>query len=209
LRGIQIGPINTYKGWQKLNRQVKRGERAIELCIPQTRKRKADDDTEEEIITSFVWKPRFFVLSQTEGESIPVIEILTWDKDRALSVLNITQVEFTHTDGNVQGFARKREIAISPLAALPHKTLFHELAHIELGHTSESDFSDSEHTPKSLREVEAEATAMLVLESLELAGSEYARGYIQHWLSGDVIPEKSAMKIFGAADRILRAGREY
>ena len=49
---------------------------------------------------------------------------------------------------------------------------------------------------------------MLVLESLGLSGSEYARGYIQHWLSGDVIPEKSAQKIFGAADRILKAGEE-
>jgi hypothetical protein len=55
--------------------------------------------------------------------------------------------------------------------------------------------------------VEAEAVAMLLCESLELPGSEYARGYIQHWLSGDVIPEKSAMKIFGAADRILKAGQ--
>jgi hypothetical protein len=79
---------------------------------------------------------------------------------------------------------------------------------VELAHTAESDFSDSEHTPRNLREVEAEATAMLVLESLGLPGAEYARGYIQHWLSGDVIPEKSAQKIFGAADRILRAGRE-
>jgi hypothetical protein len=34
-------------------------------------------------------------------------------------------------------------------------------------------------------------------------------GYIQNWLVSDVIPEKSAQKIFGAADRILRAGREY
>jgi hypothetical protein len=54
----------------------------------------------------------------------------------------------------------------------------------------------------------AEATAVLLCESLELPGSEYARGYIQNWLKGEVIPEKSAMKIFGAADRILRAGKQ-
>lgn len=91
---------------------------------------------------------------------------------------------------------------------MPHKTLLHEIAHVELGHTLETEFTDSEHTPRNLREVEAEATAMLVLESLGLPGVEYARGYIQNWLDGDVIPEKSAMKIFGAADRILRAGRD-
>jgi hypothetical protein len=48
---------------------------------------------------------------------------------------------------------------------------------------------------------------MLLCGSLELPGSEFCRGYIQNWLQGDVIPEKSAMKIFGAADRILKAGQ--
>jgi hypothetical protein len=59
-----------------------------------------------------------------------------------------------------------------------------------------------------LREVEAEAVALLLCESLELPGAEFSRGYIQNWIAGDVIPEKSAQKIFGAADRILKAGRE-
>jgi hypothetical protein len=49
---------------------------------------------------------------------------------------------------------------------------------------------------------------MLLCESLELPGAEFCRGYIQSWMKGDVIPEKSAMKIFGAADRILKAGRQ-
>ncbi len=44
-------------------------------------------------------------------------------------------------------------------------------------------------------------------------GAGYARGYIQTWLyrgigyNADAIPEKSAQKIFRAADQILRAGR--
>jgi hypothetical protein len=48
--------------------------------------------------------------------------------------------------------------------------------------------------------------ALLCCESLGLPGAEYARGYIQHWLIGDAIPEKSAQKIFRAADLILKAG---
>jgi hypothetical protein len=48
---------------------------------------------------------------------------------------------------------------------------------------------------------------MLLCESLELPGVEFSRGYIQSWLCADVITEKSAQKIFGAADRILRAGQ--
>jgi antirestriction protein ArdC len=206
-RGIEPGPINTYPGWQKLNRQVRKGEKAIWLCMPLTRKMKDEKSGEDQtVITTFVWKPHWFVLAQTEGEPVPMPEMPAWDKERALTTLNITEAPFTDTNGNVQGYARKREVAISPLAAMPHKTLFHELAHVELGHTAELDFKDSEQTPRSLREAEAEAVAMLLCESLSLPGAEYCRGYIQNWLRGDVIPEKSAMKIFGAADRILRAG---
>ncbi len=80
-------------------------------------------------------------------------------------------------------------------------------------HTSEGDFADGEATPRSLREVEAEAVALLCCESLGLEGAEYARGYIQHYLSrgnglnAEAIPEKSAQKIFRAADQIIRSGR--
>jgi hypothetical protein len=37
--------------------------------------------------------------------------------------------------------------------------------------------------------------------------SAAAIGAIQHWLRSDSIPEKSAQRIFGAADRILKAGQ--
>ena len=206
-RKLEAGPINTYPGWQKLNRQVKKGEKAIWLCMPLTRKKENEAGEKETVITNFVWKPHWFVLTQTDGKPVPMLEIPAWSKERALAALGIQEVPFTETNGNVQGYARKREVAISPIAAMPHKTLFHEVAHIELSHTLESDFNDSEITPRNLREVEAEAVAMLLCESLELPGSEFCRGYIQNWLQGDVIPEKSAMKIFGAADRILKAGQ--
>ena len=216
-RKIQPGPINTYPGWQRLNRQVMKGQKAIWLCMPITYKRKAErvsneqsDDsqaTEAEVITGFVWKPNWFVLAQTDGEPVPMPQTPAWDKARALEALGIAQTDFERTDGNVMGYAKRKQIAVSPLSPLPHKTLFHELAHVELGHTLEADFNDSERTPKSLREVEAEAVALILCESLSLPGAEYCRGYIQNWLQGDSIPEKSAQKIFGAADRILRAGR--
>ena len=131
IRGIEPGPINTYPGWQALNRHVKKGEKAIELCMPLTRK-VTDERTGESqtVATNFVWKPRWFVLSQTEGEPIESLQSPDWNKERALVALGITQTPFTATNGNVQGYAKKREVSISPLAAMPHKTLFHELAHL-------------------------------------------------------------------------------
>lgn len=217
MRGLQPGPINTFPKWRELGRHVKRGERALMLCMPITCKRR--DETAEEgsdgegKFTSFVYKARWFVLTQTEGEDLQPQVISGWDAKRALAALAIDQIPFDSTDGNCQGFARKRQIAINPVAQLPHKTLFHELAHVVIGHTTEADFADTEKTPRNLREVEAEAVALLCCESLELEGADYCRGYLQNWLYQGVgldaiaIPEKSAQKIFRAADHILRAGR--
>src|SRR5215831_12634206 len=67
-RKIEPSPINTYQGWQNLNRQVKRGEKALWLCMPLTRKVENDKGEDQTVITNFVWKPRWFCLSQTEGE---------------------------------------------------------------------------------------------------------------------------------------------
>jgi N-terminal domain of anti-restriction factor ArdC/IrrE N-terminal-like domain len=220
LRGLQPGPINTFPGWQALARNVKRGERALVLCMPITRKRRNEEPNkgevanEEQTYTSFVYKSRWFVVSQTVGDDFETPALAQWNANRALEALHIEQIPFTQTDGNCQGYAtRKRQIAINPVAQLPQKTLLHELAHCVLGHIAEADFTDTERTPKNLREVEAEAVALLCCEALNLEGSEFCRGYIQNWLSpaigynGDVIPEKSAQKIFRAADQILRAGQ--
>ena len=88
-------------------------------------------------------------------------------------------------------------------------TRFHELAHVVLGHTTEhTNLTDDETTPRNLREVEAESVALLCLEVLGLPGSEFSRGYIQHWNHGnDPIPERSAQRILKATDTILKSGR--
>jgi hypothetical protein len=174
-----------------------------------------DNETEnrDRTFTSFVYKPHWFALSQTIGDEFIPPRLPEWNAEQALAALDIEQISFTHTDGNCQGYARKRQIAINPVAQLPHKTLFHEAGHVVLGHTTESDFADTEQTPKNLREVEAEAVALLCCEALNLEGATYCRGYIQNWLYPAVrhneagIPERSAQKIFHAADQILRAGR--
>jgi len=207
-RGIQPGPIATYPSWQSKGRQVKLGEKAITLCMPITSKRKAEaEDKEDSVFIRFCFKPRWFCLSQTDGEPVEMPATPQWNREHALTALGIQEIAFDLTNGNVMGYARERQIAISPVNPLPHKTTFHELAHILLGHTSESAFADGEQTPRNLREVEAESVALLCCESLGLPGAEYSRGYIQSWLSGDVIPEKSAQKIFHAADLILKAGQ--
>lgn len=211
-RGIEIGPIGTFMAWKDAGRFVRKGEKAIQLCMPITMKRTATtkqadgSETEETFSFSrFTYRNNWFVLSQTDGKPYELPAMPEWSKDTALTALEITEAPFTHTDGNCQGFATGRSVAISPIAAMPHKTLFHELAHVVLGHTAEGGLTDGQFTPRNLREVEAEAVALICCESLGLAGAEYSRGYIQSWKAE--IPERSAQRIFHAADQILKAGR--
>lgn len=209
-RGIAPSPINTYKGWLALGRQVRRGEKAIELCQPITVKDKRENKDaggEKAVFTMFTFKSSWFALSQTDGATVDFGGTPEWNKQIALDALGITEKPFDLTNGNIQGYAKEKTFTVSPIAFLPHKTTFHELAHIVLGHTSETALTDDERTPKNLREVEAESVALILCETLGLDGSQYARGYVQSWLgAAGEIPAQSAQRIFAAADKILKAG---
>ena len=208
-RDMNLSPIATYKKWSDLGRQVKKGEKAIALVMPVTisKKDNAGEKTGE-VFNMFTLKNNWFTLDQTEGADFTnEIVIPTWDKIKALETLGITEVKFDSFNGNSQGYATGKNIAINPIAALPHKTRFHELAHVVLGHTEEHAMHDSELTPRDIREVEAESVAYILCSVLELSGLTESRGYIQGWLSGNTISDKSAQRIFSAADKILKAGK--
>ncbi len=211
-RGLQPGPIATFPRWKELGRHVRKGEKAITLCMPvnckakhSTCDEKGNETEQESCFTRFVYRNNWFVLAQTEGAEYKAEPLPDWDESRALATLSIERIGFDELDGNTQGYATGKKVAINPVAAMPAKTLFHELAHVVLGHTSEGSLNDgSERTPRNMREVEAESVALLCCESLGLPGAEFSRGYIQSW--GSEIPERSAQKIFHAADLILKAG---
>src|SRR5947209_9545251 len=184
-RDIALGPIATFKGWQAKDRQVRKGEKAIVLCQPIPFEKKEKDEKSGDETTRrgvfFKYAARWFVLAQTDGEDASVLQALPeWDANRAMAALDIVQVPFSMVDGNTQGYATGRTLAINPVAVNPQKTSAHELAHIVLGHTAEGRTDDAGSTPRNIREVEAESVALIVVESLGLPGADDARGYIQH-----------------------------
>lgn len=126
LRGLQPGPIATYKGWEAKSRQVNRGENGIELCMAVTFKDKRAEsvglDDEDKIHTAFVYKPFWFVLAQTDGDPIETTPIPDWDRAAALVALGITETPFERLDGNCLGYAKGQQIAINPLNPMPYKT---------------------------------------------------------------------------------------
>lgn len=208
-RDIPLGPIATYNDWKKLGRQVQRDQKALSLVMPVTiaKKNEAGEKTGD-VFKMFTVRNLWFVLSQTEGEDYQhEVKTPEWDKAIAMDKLGINETSFDLANGNVQGYASEDSIAVNPLAEFPHKTRFHEIAHVVLGHTKEGTMTDSEATPRDVREVEAEGVAYILCSLLGLPGLEESRGYIQNWLADGEISDKSAQRIFAAANKILEAGK--
>src|SRR5438128_748757 len=121
MRGLTPGPISTYPGWRAKGRQVRKGEKAITLCMPLTCKRKGESSNDQggsdddAVFTRFVFKPHWFTLSQTDGEPIEAPVIPDWNREQALAALGVSEIPFDHVDGNTLGYARGMQIAISPV----------------------------------------------------------------------------------------------
>lgn len=205
------GGIGTYNKWKTLERTVKKGEKAIWLCRPVTYKvNEVDEDgnTVETPRIAFKYEPRWFVYAQTEGKDYELPPLPGWDIGNALVNLEVEAVEFDMPDGNCMGYAHDRRFAINPMNKKANGTIMHELAHIVLGHTEERMTDTKDRTPRDVKEMEAEATAMLVMDALGQKDHKESRGYIQAWFRDNEVPEATARHIFAAANTILQAGRE-
>ncbi|HQR46472.1 MAG TPA: ArdC-like ssDNA-binding domain-containing protein, partial [Thermoanaerobaculia bacterium] len=97
-RRLAPGPIATLQRWNELKRRVRAGEKAIVLCMPVSVRVKDDERNRRPVPegeaprlkTIFVWKPRWFVLAQTDGEPrTNAVEIPSWDETRALETLAV------------------------------------------------------------------------------------------------------------------------
>lgn len=119
-RGIEPGPLASFNRWKELGRHVKKGEKAITLCMPIKIKCRELDQRREDagmikgdevqsagLRTAFVFKRNWFVLSQTEGEPYKPEPMPEWDRRTALDALSIHEEVFTLMDGNCQGYATK------------------------------------------------------------------------------------------------------
>ncbi|MBJ8343955.1 ArdC-like ssDNA-binding domain-containing protein [Antrihabitans sp. YC2-6] len=203
-------PVATYKRWQTLGRQVIKGSKAKAILRPIAYKYQNELGQDEMRVRGFKYVNCLFTVSETEGDDLPPYEPPTWSKERALARLAITQVPFELMDGNVQGYSIGREIAVSPVARYPEKTLFHEFGHVVLGHTAD-EFEHEYQLHRGLFEFQAEGTALLTANELEMADHmdmAETRAYIQTWLQGEVPPALAIRQIFTGVDKILKAGRE-
>ena len=133
----------------------------------------------------FMLRANWFSLDQTEGDDfVHEVKSPEWDAQTALDALQISEVPFEGLLGNVLGYATGRTIAVGTLNPLKHKTRFHEMAHVVLGHTDQLAMSDTEILPRDIMEAEAEGVAYVLCTLLDLPGQAENRHYIQSWLDG-------------------------
>lgn len=168
-----------FKRWQELNRKVLKGQRAIKILAPFTKKvKEINPETLEEAereITLF-FPVSVFDISQTDGEQLPEISLsIIGDSYKGfLQALisfceqNRIKVDFKSLGINgVYGYSKGGEIAVSNSESINTQvnTMVHEIAH-ELLH-NESQIS------KQQKEIQAEGTAYVVTKHFGLENKSF------------------------------------
>lgn len=232
-------PMGSFNRWKSLKRNVIKGSKALFVNHPKFAPVKDDAGNvvmnakgkPEMKVVGFQLRPTVFQMWQTDGDELKLPEIPEWNLDQALEVLAIQQVPFTESDGNVGGYSftdkdGQHKLAINPVnpGHSPMATVFHEIAHVVLGHTkpefTKAGLYQGDH--RGVAEFQAEATAYLLMHELELPfAADESRGYVQGWLKGresdwmswddgnlELVQDKVIRQILKAADDILVAGRK-
>ena len=203
----RVAGFNT---WLKLNRHVRRGERAIRIIAPVTyRKRdKETGDETDEAGVAFRVVPTFDV-SQTEGDDLPELaHRLTGDAATPLldsltrfaleNGFSFTNEEPPSEGANGYFDTVKQAIYVRPTLEINQraKTLAHELGHARLGHGTE----DSASVSRANCEVAAETVAYIVSNAFGVDTAEYSYGYIVGWTTD----RKERQAIMTGASKVAR-----
>jgi antirestriction protein ArdC len=203
-----------FHAWRKLGRNVRRGEHAIWILAPVTRRRSEDDEAtvdegpKRRVAIAFRAVP-VFDITQTEGEPLPEVthRLSGDDTDDAFNSLKHVamtigySVSVDELPGERNGdttFAERRIRVRHGLAPMQMvKTLCHELAHALL----HDGFTGS----RDLAECEAESVAYVVCDGLGLDSSAYSFGYVAGWAGGG---DEAAKAITASGTRIQQAAKQ-
>ena len=194
-----------YRTWQSLGRQVERGQKALTILAPVTKKVERAETTDSEKpdrkLVGFRTASVFDV-SQTTGQplQIPHPEPLTGDRmaqtlHRLIPLVG-HPVRFGDT-GEAFGYWSPAEDQIVIKADAPpnhqFKTLLHEWSH-SLGVRSAQEAADRH---RGTEEIIAETTAYVIVGALGLNTTEYSKGYVGSWAEGDPKAVAAATQAIG------------
>jgi antirestriction protein ArdC len=178
-----------YRQWQKLGRQVRRGEKGISILAPMTRKERDENGNETGEVRTFFRAVCVFDVSQTVGDPLPEPprEPITGESHAGLLRKLETyaggigyRVAYEATGSGALGYCdtRARRIVVAPdqRANARVRTLIHELAHaLGVGHDGYG---------RQAAEVIVESAAMIACATAGLDTSGESVPYIAGWSDG-------------------------
>ena len=218
-----------YNQWKdRFNRHVNKGEKAIQILVPVTKKVTYQEplfdedgkpliDAEGKPQTQSVERKRLvfkfgnvFDISQTDGEPLPSItnklegdysnyeEVFT-----ALKCLSPAPISFAHIDDGANGYYNyvDKKIVIEETLDKPQtiKTCIHEIAHAVV---HDAEIRNNQVQDTRTMEVQAESIAYVVCNHLGIDSSDYTFGYIAGWSSGKELKElKDSLEVIGKASQ--------
>ncbi len=201
-----------YLAWQKnFHRQVKKGEKGIQIIAPSQRKEKEliekfDPETNElilgpdgqpktevvEHVVSDFQVVRVFDVSQTYGEPLPEIAIPDLTEQvqnfplflQVVKELSPVPIRFGETEGEAKGYYSNKKKEIVVKADMSESQTIKTLIH-EIAHAKLHDREvleqAGEEKDQRTKEIEAESIAYTVCQYFGLDTSDYSFPYIAGW----------------------------
>lgn len=196
-----------YGAWQKMNRQVRKGEKGIRILAPIVRKKndqEGEENTKEKRVVGYR-SASVFDISQTDGEQLPNLSSIKGDPGTNLRQLRRLvqskgiELKTESLDG-AEGLSKGGVIVIEESLDAPKQfaVLAHEFAH-ELLHKTDRRAS----TTKTMRETEAESVAFVVCEAFGIESELHSSDYIQLYGGTPEILTESLNYIRKAAIEII------
>lgn len=211
--------VQSYTGWKKMGRFVKKGEKGIRILAPAPFKLEKEQDKLDESgkavldkdgeavkekveINLTAFKPvSTFDISQTEGDPLPQIGVdeLTGNVEEyqnffeAIKAASPVPIGFEDITSGAKGYFHTEENRIAINTGMSEiqtiKTAIHEMAHAKL-HNTEAQ-KDNKQSRNS-KEVEAESVAYTVCQHYGIDTSDYSFAYVATWSQGKEMPELKA-----------------
>lgn len=207
--------VASYKKWAELGRQVRKGEKGLQIFAPMMRKREDADGEERRYISGFRLVSTFDV-SQTDGDALPddvsKPVLLDGEDPEGLftSLVKIANengylIRFGPSERGENGYTSPSEKMIQISEGLSDaqrtKTMIHEVAHMLL-HTDEKTLTEDAILHRNVAEVEAESVAYIVANVHGMTTDAYSIPYVAGWSNG------KTEQIAATADRVLKTAKQ-
>lgn len=223
--------VSGFKQWQARGRQVRKGEKSIQILRPTPfivrdadGKPEIDDKTGKPVKRMTFAAARVFDVSQTDPmpgvEGVDLIDGLHGDLTDDLALLRDRLVEVMEGKGWTVRFERIREPGVRGYCAVDGsktivvdddrspvnqvKTLIHESGHALL-HTDLEGVKVEDWPKSKVRELEAESVAYTVCHAYGLDASEFSLKYLVSWKADDDAIAASADRIRKTVHAIIDA----